>query len=78
MLKKSNDNQLANAFKLYKSKKHATRPIKFSRVWGTLGALGLPFTFFGLIKDKDLVYDSEGDQPFVFRASLLRLTVVLR
>ncbi|MDY6816622.1 MAG: DUF2235 domain-containing protein [Pseudomonadota bacterium] len=32
-------------------------PIRFVGVWDTVGALGLPFTFFGLIKDKDLFYD---------------------
>jgi uncharacterized protein (DUF2235 family) len=32
-------------------------PIKFVGVWDTVGALGLPFTFFGLIKDRDLFYD---------------------
>lgn len=32
-------------------------PIKFVGVWDTVGALGLPFTFFGLIKDQDLFYD---------------------
>ncbi|EMP57378.1 hypothetical protein MSNKSG1_02118 [Marinobacter santoriniensis NKSG1] len=31
--------------------------IKFVGVWDTVGALGLPFTFFGLIKDQDLFYD---------------------
>ena len=34
-------------------------PIRFVGVWDTVGALGLPFTFFGLIKDKDLFYDCE-------------------
>jgi uncharacterized protein (DUF2235 family) len=33
--------------------------IKFVGVWDTVGALGLPFTIFGLIKDKDLFYDRE-------------------
>ncbi len=32
-------------------------PILFVGVWDTVGALGLPFTFFGLIKDQDLFYD---------------------
>lgn len=32
-------------------------PIRFVGVWDTVGALGLPFTFFGLIKDRDLFYD---------------------
>lgn len=32
-------------------------PIRFVGVWDTVGALGLPFTFFGLIKDQDLFYD---------------------
>lgn len=34
-------------------------PIEFVGVWDTVGALGLPFTFFGLIKDQDLFYDRE-------------------
>ncbi|MBB3189229.1 DUF2235 domain-containing protein [Halomonas cerina] len=32
-------------------------PIRFVGVWDTVGALGLPFTFFGLVKDRDLFYD---------------------
>ncbi|WP_166253648.1 DUF2235 domain-containing protein [Marinobacter salicampi] len=34
-------------------------PVKYVGVWDTVGALGLPFTFFGLIKDQDLFYDRE-------------------
>ena len=34
-------------------------PVRFIGVWDTVGALGLPFTFFGMIKDKDLFYDRE-------------------
>ncbi|GGC76874.1 DUF2235 domain-containing protein [Marinobacter halophilus] len=76
ILKKVHANQIENAFKLYKTKKHSANgehsmawkkthsveqrtPIKFVGVWDTVGALGLPFTFFGLIKDKDLFYDRE-------------------
>jgi len=32
-------------------------PIHFIGVWDTVGAMGLPFSFFGLIKDKHLFYD---------------------
>lgn len=76
ILQKAHANQVENAFKLYKTKKHSANgkhsmawkkahsveqrtPIKFVGVWDTVGALGLPFTFFGLIKDKDLFYDRE-------------------
>lgn len=31
--------------------------IKFVGVWDTVGSLGLPFTIFGLIKDRNLFYD---------------------
>jgi len=31
--------------------------IKFVGVWDTVGAMGLPFSIFGLIKDKHLFYD---------------------
>jgi uncharacterized protein (DUF2235 family) len=31
--------------------------VHFIGVWDTVGAMGLPFTLFGLIKDKDLFYD---------------------
>ena len=33
--------------------------ITFVGVWDTVGALGLPFTIFGLIKDKHLFYDNK-------------------
>lgn len=33
--------------------------ITFIGVWDTVGAMGLPFSFFGLIKDKHLFYDSK-------------------
>ncbi|GLX80034.1 hypothetical protein tinsulaeT_33740 [Thalassotalea insulae] len=39
---------------------HAIEPtanIHFIGVWDTVGALGLPFSIFGLIKDKHLFYD---------------------
>ena len=32
--------------------------VHFIGVWDTVGSLGLPFTFFGLLKRKDLFYDS--------------------
>lgn len=31
--------------------------VNFVGVWDTVGAMGLPFSFFGLIKDKHLFYD---------------------
>ncbi len=31
--------------------------VKFVGVWDTVGAMGLPFTFFGLVKDKHMFYD---------------------
>lgn len=31
--------------------------VHFIGVWDTVGAMGLPFTLFGLIKDQDLFYD---------------------
>jgi len=33
--------------------------VHFVGVWDTVGALGLPFTIFGLIKDKHLFYDNK-------------------
>jgi uncharacterized protein (DUF2235 family) len=74
ILRKEHANQIANGFKLYKTRKHGANgehsmawkrqyalaertPIRFVGVWDTVGALGLPFTFFGLIKDRDLFYD---------------------
>jgi len=33
--------------------------IKFVGVWDTVGAMGLPFSIFGLIKDKHLFYDTK-------------------
>lgn len=33
--------------------------ITFVGVWDTVGAMGLPFSFFGLIKDKHLFYDNK-------------------
>jgi len=76
ILRKEHGNQIANAFKLYKTRKYTANgshsmawkrkyalsertPIRFVGVWDTVGALGLPSTFFGLIKDKDLFYDRE-------------------
>ena len=33
--------------------------VKFIGVWDTVGAMGLPFSLFGLIKDKHLFYDKK-------------------
>ena len=43
-------------------KKHSiegSKIIKFIGVWDTVGAMGLPVSFFGLIKDKHLFYDNK-------------------
>ena len=74
ILKGAHANMVADAFDLYKNKKHAPNgdfsndwkatysvpnsgAITFVGVWDTVGAMGLPFSFFGLIKDKHLFYD---------------------
>lgn len=38
---------------------HVSRRIKFVGVWDTVGALGIPFSFFGLLEPKDEFYDTE-------------------
>lgn len=47
-------------FSTYWKQQYAIAPevkINFVGVWDTVGAMGLPFTIFGLIKDKHLFYD---------------------
>jgi uncharacterized protein (DUF2235 family) len=38
---------------------HQSRTIKFIGVWDTVGALGIPFSFMGLLDKKDEFYDAE-------------------
>ena len=38
---------------------HASRKIKFVGVWDTVGALGIPFSFLGLLDKKDEFYDTK-------------------
>ena len=38
---------------------HASREIKFVGVWDTVGALGIPFSFLGLLNRKDEFWDSK-------------------
>jgi uncharacterized protein (DUF2235 family) len=45
------------AFRLAHS--HASREVKFVGVWDTVGALGIPFSFLGLLNKKDEFWDSK-------------------
>jgi len=38
---------------------HRSRKVKFIGVWDTVGALGVPVSFFGLFDKEDLFYDSK-------------------
>lgn len=38
---------------------HASRKITFVGVWDTVGALGIPFSFMGLLENKDQFYDTK-------------------
>ena len=38
---------------------HRSRKIKFIGVWDTVGSLGIPFSFLGLLDDSDQFYDTE-------------------
>lgn len=38
---------------------HPSREIKFVGVWDTVGAMGIPFSFLGLLNDKDEFYDTK-------------------
>lgn len=38
---------------------HASRKIAFVGVWDTVGALGIPFSFMGLLENKDQFYDTK-------------------
>ena len=76
VLKKEHDNQINEAYKLYKNPKihpdddaskifrskfsvNQKTPVHFVGVWDTVGALGLPKSIFGFIKDKHLFYDNK-------------------
>lgn len=52
---------------------HNTTKIKFVGVWDTVGAMGLPFSFFGLIKDKQLFYDRHIGKNIEFARHALSL-----
>jgi uncharacterized protein (DUF2235 family) len=38
---------------------HPSREVKFVGVWDTVGAMGIPFSFLGLLDDKDEFYDTK-------------------
>jgi uncharacterized protein (DUF2235 family) len=38
---------------------HRSREVQFVGVWDTVGALGIPFSFLGLLDDKDEFYDTK-------------------
>lgn len=38
---------------------HPSREVKFAGVWDTVGALGIPFSFLGLLDRKDEFYDTK-------------------
>ncbi len=38
---------------------HPSREVKFVGVWDTVGAMGIPFSFLGLLEDKDEFYDTK-------------------
>jgi uncharacterized protein (DUF2235 family) len=42
-----------------KNYSHASRKVKFVGVWDTVGAMGIPFSFLGLLEDKDEFYDTK-------------------
>ena len=47
------------SIKFRKSFSHASSKVKFIGVWDTVGALGIPFSFLGLLDRKDEFYDTE-------------------
>lgn len=50
---------------------HPDRTIKFVGVWDTLGALGIPFSFLGLMNKEDEFYDTKmGDNISIARHAL--------
>lgn len=42
-----------------KEHSHKSREIKFTGVWDTVGAMGIPLSFLGLFDDKDEFYDTK-------------------
>ena len=38
---------------------HRSREVKFVGVWDTVGAMGIPFSFLGLLDDRDEFYDTK-------------------
>ncbi|UCD69328.1 MAG: DUF2235 domain-containing protein [Betaproteobacteria bacterium] len=42
-----------------KAHSHASREVKFVGVWDTVGAMGIPFSFLGLLNDEDEFYDTK-------------------
>jgi hypothetical protein len=42
-----------------KAHSHPSREVKFVGVWDTVGAMGIPFSFLGLLDDKDDLYDNK-------------------
>ncbi len=42
-----------------KAHAHPSREVRFTGVWDTVGAMGIPFSFLGLLDDKDEFYDTE-------------------
>jgi uncharacterized protein (DUF2235 family) len=51
------DGEKSIAFR--KAHSHASREVKFVGVWDTVGALGIPISFLGLLDDKDEFYDTK-------------------
>jgi len=42
-----------------KAHSHPSREVKFVGVWDTVGAMGIPFSFLGVLDDKDEFYDTK-------------------
>ena len=42
-----------------KAHSHPSREVRFVGVWDTVGAMGIPFSFLGLLDDKDEFYDTK-------------------
>lgn len=49
----------ANSIAFRQAHSHASRKIKFVGVWDTVGAMGIPLSFLGLLDDKDEFYDNK-------------------
>ncbi len=61
-LYKNPDHKPMSPYSIDWRKKHSipdSCTIKFVGVWDTVGSVGLPFSFFGLIKDKHCFYDNK-------------------